>query len=246
MNHFRISAMALAMAFTFGSALAQSSGSTGAAGTAGTSAGSSGTAPAAQPGAGTRNTESKKDDKVARGDRKFIEEAAASGMFEVQAAQLASTRASDPNVKSFAGMLVDHHTKANQELAELAKAKGVELAAAPPRAMRRDVEKMGKKQGQEFDTDFVRTVGIKAHEKDIKLFEKAGKDLKDPELKSFASKTLPTLQEHLAMAKKLPQSGGEQMGSRRNDASRMGAGGSTGGGAATGSGGSSGANKTGS
>jgi putative membrane protein len=175
-------------------------------------------------------------------------------MFEVQAAQLATTKASDPNVKNFAGMLVDHHTKANDELTKLANAKGVELPAAPPRAMRREIEQIGKKQGQEFDSEFVRNVGIKAHEKDIKLFEKASKDLKDPELKAFATKTLPQLKEHLAAAQKLPQAGkqgGEQMGSSGSGSrSSMGAGGAggstTGGGATTGTGGGSGANKTGS
>jgi putative membrane protein len=240
MSTFRLSSFALAMAFTFGSALAQSTAPAQSSGSGG--AGSSATggrsAPMAQPGTGTRNAEAKKDDKVARGDRKFIEEAAGSGMFEVQAAQLATTKASDPNVKSFAGMLVDHHTKANDELTKLANAKGVELPAAPPRSLRRDIEQMGKKQGQEFDAEFVRNVGVKAHEKDIKLFEKASKDLKDAELKAFAAKTLPVLQEHLAMAKKLPQSGGEQMGKRNDAASRMGASGSSSG--TTGAGGSTG------
>jgi putative membrane protein len=155
-------------------------------------------------------------------------------MFEVQVGQLAATKAQDPNVKSFANMLVDHHQKANDELTKLANAKGVELPAAPPKGLRNDVEKLGKKQGQEFDSAFVKEVGIKAHEKDIKLFEKASKDLKDPELKAFAAKTLPQLKEHLAMAQKLPQSG-------KGDASKMGAGG-----ASTATGGGSGANKTGS
>lgn len=256
MKDFKLSAFTLALALSFGGALAQSTAPAQPSGTggAGTSATGGRTAPAAQPGTGTRNAESKKDDKVARGDRKFIQEAAGSGMFEVQIAQLAATKGSDPNVKSFAGMLIDHHTKANDELTKIANAKGVELPAAPPRAMRRDVEQLGRKQGQEFDTDFVRNVGIKAHEKDIKLFEKASKDIKDPELKAFVDKTLPTLKEHLAMAQKLPQAGkegGEKMGKGAGgDSARMGAGGTpgatTGGGASTGTGGASGANKTGS
>jgi putative membrane protein len=162
-------------------------------------------APMTQPGTGTRNLPAR--DKIARGDRKFIEDAANSGMFEVQAAQLAASKASDGNVKSFAGMLVDHHTAANNELVKMANARGVELPVAPKRALRRDVEKLGTKNGEEFDRDFVRNVGIKAHEKDIKMFEKAGKDVKDPELKAFVNKTLPTLREHLAAAEKLPQSG---------------------------------------
>jgi putative membrane protein len=39
------------------------------------------------------------------------------------------------------------------------------------------------------------------------MFEKASKDVKDPELKGFVDKTLPLLREHLAAAEKLPQSG---------------------------------------
>jgi putative membrane protein len=190
----------LALALSCGLALAQTTGT-------GSSMTGGGAAPAAQPGTGTRNAETNKDDKLARGDRKFVQKAAESGMFEVQIAQLAATKATDPQVKSFASMLVDHHTKANNELVQLANAKKVELPAAPPRGMRRDIEKLGKKSGAEFDRDFVRNVGIKAHEKDIKLFEKASKDLKDAELKAFATKTLPVLQEHLAQAQKLPQSG---------------------------------------
>ena len=190
----------VALALSFGAAQAQTPG-TGSSATGGQSA------PMAQPGQGTRNLPTKKDDRVARGDRKFIEDAANGGMFEVQIAQLAASKAQDANVKSFASMLVDHHTAANNELVKIANAKGVELPAAPKRSLRRDIEKLGKKNGAEFDREFVRNVGIKAHEKDIKMFQKASKDVKDPDLKAFVDKTLPVLQQHLAAAQKLPQSG---------------------------------------
>jgi putative membrane protein len=190
----------LALALAFGAAQAQTPG-------AGSSPTGGQAAPAAQAGAGTRNAPDKKAARIARGDRKFIDEAANSGMFEVEIGQLASAKASDPNVKSFAGMLVDQHTAANNELVKIANAKGVELPAAPKRSLRRDVEKLGKKNGEEFDRDFVRNVGIKAHEKDIKMFQKASKDVKDADLKAFIDKTLPVLQQHLAAAEKLPQAG---------------------------------------
>jgi putative membrane protein len=188
-----------ALAFAYGAAQAQTTGS-------GTSATGGQSAPMAQPGTGTRNLPVKSQ-KVARGDRKFIEEAASSGMFEVQIGQLAVAKANDQNVKSFASMLVDQHTAANNELTQIANAKSVELPAAPKHSLRRDIEKLGKKKGDEFDRDFVRDVGIKAHEKDIKLFQKASKDVKDADLKAFVDKTLPVLREHLAAAEKLPQSG---------------------------------------
>jgi putative membrane protein len=200
MKHRLLVLPAIALAFTFGAAQAQTPG-------AGTSATGGQSAPMAQPGAGTRNLPTKKDDKVSRGDRKFIETAAGSGMFEVQVSQLAASKATDANVKSFASMLVDHHTAANNELTKIANARGVELPAAPPRALRRDIEKLGKKSGDEFDRDYVRNVGIKAHEKDIKMFQRASKDVKDAELKAFVDKTLPVIREHLAAAEKLPQSG---------------------------------------
>lgn len=191
----------VALAFSFGAAQAQTTGTAPAA------------APAAQGGTGTRNTPARKLD---HRDRKFVESAAQGGMFEVQVGQLAVSKASDPNVKSFAQMLVEQHTQANNELTQLANAKGVEMPAAPKHSQRREIEKLGKRSGADFDQHFVREVGIKAHEKDIKSFQKAAKDLKDPDLRGFAQKTLPMLQNHLAAAQRLPQSG--------HDAAAMGAG----------------------
>jgi putative membrane protein len=245
------SAIALAMAISLGGAYAQTSSSTTPSGSGGTGTSATGgkSAPAAQPGEGTRKSESTKDDKVAKGDRKFIEEAAGGGMFEVQAGQLASTRAQSPDVKSYAGMLVDQHTKANDELTQLANAKGVELPAAPPRAMRREIEQLGRKSGADFDKEFIKTA-VKDHKKDIKDFEKASKDLKDPEVKAWATKTLPVLKEHLAQAEKLQKGGSDPaaMGNSGGKTSKAGSTdtGNTAGGASTATGGGNGANKTGS
>lgn len=173
-------------------------------------------APAAQAGTGTRNAETRKDDQLARGDRKFMQKAAEGGMYEVQIAQLAASKATDANVKSFADTLVKDHQAANNELVQMANAKKVELPAAPPRAMRRDIEKLAKLKGKDFDERFVREVGLKDHEKDIKMFEKGSGSVKDAQLKAWIDKTLPHLKEHLAMAQKLPQAG------RAVDASSMG------------------------
>lgn len=196
--------LALLLALSFGVAVAQTTGTGGGTGSS-TTGGQS--APAAQPGTGARNAETRKDDELARGDRKFIQEAAEAGMYEVQAAKIAAGKAADPNVKSYAAMLVDQHSAANNELVQLANSKKVELPAAPPRSKRRDIEKLGKLSGKELDEHFVREVGIKDHQQDIKKFEKASKDVKDAELKAWIDKTLPHLREHLAAAQRLPQSG---------------------------------------
>ena len=233
----RLAPLVAAMALSFGVAVAQTSG--GASSNSSPTSPSSGSsmtggraAPAAQPGTGTRNSESKKDDKLARADLKFIQDAAEGGMMEVQAGQLAASKASDPNVKNFGDMLVKDHTNANNELVQLANAKKVELPAGPSRSERKDIEKLGKLSGKDFDKQFV-AMGVKDHQKDIKEFEKASGKVKDPELKAWIDKTLPTLRQHLAMAEKLKQGG---------DAAAMGNRGASPGGTA----GGNGANKSGS
>lgn len=170
-------------------------------------------APAVQPGTGTRDTPTAADDRVSRGDRDFIREAAESGLYEVQSAQLAAVKATDPQVKSYAAMLVDHHTHANNQLVQLANARKLELPVAPPRRMRLAIEQMGKKDGAAFDREFVQDVGVKAHERDIQRFEKAARNVRDPQLKAFAERTLPLLREHLAQARQLAKSGAA-MGNR--------------------------------
>lgn len=200
--------------------------------------GSSGSSTGTQSSPSARSSTSKAPS-LARGDRRFLEEEAAHNMYEMQVAQLAATRATDPSVKEFANKLVEDHTAAHNELTQLASQLGVDLPTEPSRGMRRDLDKMGKKSGAEFDREFVKTVGVKDHQKEIKRLQSASKDLKNSELKAWVDKTLPHLQQHLAAAEKLPQAGS-------SSGSSMGAGGSSGSGKSGGSGGSSSSGASGS
>jgi predicted outer membrane protein len=57
--------------------------------------------------------------------------------------------------------------------------------------------------GEEFDRAFGKHM-VQDHQKAVAKFTKASQSLDDAELKSFAAKTLPTLQQHLAAAQQLP------------------------------------------
>lgn len=141
------------------------------------------------------------DEKLSWSDKRFVTKAGDNGQAEVQVAQLAAEKASHPDVKSFAQKLVTDHTQANQELMSLASTKRVELDkedATKDRAYRR----LSAKMGEEFDREFVEHQ-IDQHESDIKLFEKAAKDAKDAEIRSFASKHVGHLREHLSQAQSL-------------------------------------------
>ena len=130
------------------------------------------------------------------GDKSFVEDAAKSGMEEVAISRIAVEKASNPQVKEFAQMMVSHHTAASSELTALAAAKGVTLAKEP------NVEKWAKKDAKGFDEAYMEKM-VNDHQEAVKLFEKEFKNGDDPELTAFASKTLPQLQEHLAKAKEI-------------------------------------------
>lgn len=160
----------------------------------GASAQNTGTAPAtgtASPKSAPRT--------VDRSDLRFMEHAAQGGLAEVRMGEMAKERAAHAQVKSFGERMVQDHGKANQELKAVASNKGMTLPEAPDRSHQRDVEKLMKLQGAEFDRAYMQHM-VDDHRKDVKDFEKAARDAKDPDVKAFAAKTLPTLQDHLRLA----------------------------------------------
>jgi putative membrane protein len=161
---------------------------------------------------------------VGSSDKKFIMEAAHGGMMEVELGKLAVDKASSPDVKQFAQRMVDDHSKANDELMQLASQKGITLSNADHQAMMSNADsgtnstnssdkahqammkgqamkdKLSNLSGADFDREYM-SMMVKDHTKDVKEFEDASTKAKDADLKSWAAKTLPTLREHLQMAR---------------------------------------------
>jgi putative membrane protein len=151
--------------------------------------------------AADRRTELATDTRAAanlsRSDRNFFEKAAKSGMKEVAVSRSTLDRLVNPQVKHFAQMMVDDHSKANAELMALAQKKGVTL---PPKDDMKLMEKWSKKT-DEVDEDYMEEM-VDDHQEAVELFEEASKS-EDAEIAAFANKTLPTLRQHLTMAKDL-------------------------------------------
>jgi putative membrane protein len=132
-------------------------------------------------------------------DYKFVKEAARGGMSEVELGQLAKQKGASQSVKDFGERMVKDHSKANDELKSIASSKGATIPADLTRTEKSTMEKLQKANGAEFDREYAAAM-VKDHRTDVKAFKDAGEDLKDPELKAFAQKTTPTLEEHLRMA----------------------------------------------
>jgi putative membrane protein len=133
-------------------------------------------------------------------DQKFITGAASGGLLEVELGKLAADKASSDDVKKFAQHMVTDHSKANDELKTLAQSKGVTVPTEMMPRHKKDLERLSKLSGADFDKAYM-TAMVKDHEEDVNQFKEAARNSADPDLKAFADKTVPTLQDHLKMAK---------------------------------------------
>ena len=143
-------------------------------------------------------------EKVSDMDQQFLQQAARAGTAEVKLGAMAEERAASPEVPHFGQRMVTDHTKANQELMALAQAKELPVSAEMDAQHQETAETLSQNQGSDFDSEFMRHM-VKDHEKAVQLFSTASQESKDADIKAFAAKTLPTLQEHLQMARQLAQ-----------------------------------------
>lgn len=136
---------------------------------------------------------------LAAGDRKFVMEAAHGGMAEVELGKLAAEKGSSDAVKQFGKRMADDHAKASDELKQFAQQKGVTLPMDLDAKHKQLRDRLAKLNGAEFDKAYANEM-VKDHKKDVADFKKQAQSAKDAELKSWASKTLPTLEDHLKQA----------------------------------------------
>jgi putative membrane protein len=144
--------------------------------------------------------EEKFDDSDKEKDTDFAITAADGGMLEVELGKLALQKASSAEVKKFSQMMVDDHSKANDELKALASTKNISLPAALSDKNNERIKDLQEKSGTDFDKDYMDFM-VKDHEEDIDAFEKLAEDGQDAELKSWAAGKVTTLRHHLEMAK---------------------------------------------
>jgi len=135
---------------------------------------------------------------LAEADQRFIRDAQAGGAFEVSSGQKALLKANDPQVKTIAQHMVDDHTKANQQLNNLANRKGLPDTAGMNASQIDMLSQLDRSNGADFDRLYL-SQQTSAHQDTIAKFESAAANAKDKDVRDFASATLPTLRDHLSM-----------------------------------------------
>lgn len=153
----------------------------------------------------TRTASSGKTEKPLS-DKEFVLRAAQGGMTEVALGKEAGEKGGTSEVKDFGNRMVKDHTAANDELKSLAEKKGIALTDKLDARHQGQVDKLNKLSGSAFDKAYV-TNQVRAHESTVQLFQEEAKSGQDPDLKAFATKTLPTLQDHCSSIKGIENNG---------------------------------------
>jgi putative membrane protein len=133
-------------------------------------------------------------------DIEFVLDAAKGGLAEVELGKLAAERGQSDEVKKFGQRMVDDHTKANDQLKQIAESKSIKLPTDIDSKDKMLMQRLEKLNGASFDRTYMSAM-VNDHMKDVNEFKREANAGRDPQVKSFAASTLPTLEEHLQQAK---------------------------------------------
>jgi putative membrane protein len=135
-------------------------------------------------------------------DREFVNKAATGNLAEVELGRVAAQRAARPSVRSFGERMVTDHGRSNAELTSLARSKGIEVPTALEPSQQAMRDRLSALSGNDFDRAYMSEM-VRDHTEDMAVFERAAESSTDPDLKAWATQSLPMLREHLALARQV-------------------------------------------
>jgi putative membrane protein len=138
-----------------------------------------------------------------RADQKMIKDMAMANMAEIEAGRMAQSKSQNEQVKNFAQQMITDHSKALEDVRQLAQSKGVPLPTELDRIHKRKAERLGALAGDEFDRTYMARAGVADHKKTHDMLARAQTRAKDPELKALVARTLPIVDQHLKSATQL-------------------------------------------
>ena len=135
-------------------------------------------------------------------DQQFVNDAAKGNREEVVIGKMVVSKAGSPDVKRFAQMMVDDHTKALNQLQQVASKKNLTVPDGLPDDAKDLQDKVSSESGKQLDKDYMDAM-VQDHQKDVQEFQQATQNVQDTDVKQWATKTLPVLQKHLDRAQQI-------------------------------------------
>lgn len=139
---------------------------------------------------------------VTKQDSKFMMQAAQSDMAEIMMGNMALQKSQNAEVRRFAQMMVDDHTRTSEQMKTMAASKNVTLPADMDAKQKAMSDKLMAMSGDKFDMEYMKGQ-VKMHEAAVKLFQSESSKGTDADIKGFATATLPALEGHLSMARSM-------------------------------------------
>jgi putative membrane protein len=136
------------------------------------------------------------DQDVEKKDKQFLVDAAEINLEEIKLGQLAQQNSTTPNVKELGKMMETEHIKCLNDLKVLAEKKSIIIPTSITEEGEEAYEKLIGISGAEFDKKYCAMM-VDGHKNAISAFEKATTDSNDPDIRAWASETLPSLRKHL-------------------------------------------------
>lgn len=140
---------------------------------------------------------------LSKSDQNMMKELAQANMAEIEAAKLAQQKSNSEQVKNFAQKMIDDHTKASEQLQQLAQAKNVTLPTQLDAKHKAEIDKLASLSGDKFDKMYMSRGGVRDHRQAHALLSRIEKNAKDSDLKTLASNMMPTINDHWKMAKEV-------------------------------------------
>lgn len=156
---------------------------------------------------------------LSREDRDMIEDLTEAHLAEIETGRLALNKTRNPRVREYAQKMIDDHSTAQQELQQMAQAKGMAVPQETDLAHKTVYGALRLLSGETFDSQYINRVGVDDNRRTVELLHKAQEQARDTELKALAGRTLPVVQGHLDTARQISrqreqreQQGGAGMG----------------------------------
>lgn len=138
-------------------------------------------------------------------DRNFIRELAYQNMAEIELAKLAQSKSKNDSVLSFANRMLTDHSKALEDLQQLALKKGVTLPSADDIANKTQLVMFKAMPVATFDKNYISKGGIRDHEKTHRLLNNINNRAQDPDLKALSASMLQVVEQHQQLAQQMSQ-----------------------------------------
>jgi putative membrane protein len=143
---------------------------------------------------------------ISKDDAERLVGIAQANIAEVETGKMALKKSSNKDVKAFAQMMIDEHTKGLQETKKVAAAKHVTLPTETDMAHQKLAAELDALSGKKFDEAYAKRAGVAGHTNVLATLKKDASAVEDPDVKALAIKLEPTVTHHLEMAKKLADS----------------------------------------